>query len=322
MALAGRGSGGARRGEGAHRDGTAVAGSSLLGLLQESGSKGATGRRLSRRAREARLAPGAGIGGVRKLGIQYRSTLDLRIRGGRPLPAAGSGAAPSPDGAVHLRSARPSSALVRVPAGRLEWVERGSRGEEAAARQFLSSAGRSPRRAAGLGGGFGSRTQVGVRTLAGRGPALQLTTPGNVPARAGSGCAARSLTRPASALLAGKSLKTLMSKGILQVHPPICDCPGCRISSPVVREKWGLPGLWNLCVCCGIGGITSGLPLCRREPPPPGQIGGGNLGHLEPTLSPREPWSCFSRSPPPWSHGSWGLCPVAMLGCHHVVQPR
>ena len=35
----------------------------------------------------------------------------------------------------------------------------------------------------------------------------------------------------------GKSLKTLMSKGILQVHPPICDCPGCRISSPVVRTK-------------------------------------------------------------------------------------
>lgn len=39
-----------------------------------------------------------------------------------------------------------------------------------------------------------------------------------------------------SAFLAGKSLKTLMSKGILQVHPPICDCPGCRISSPVVRR--------------------------------------------------------------------------------------
>lgn len=38
-------------------------------------------------------------------------------------------------------------------------------------------------------------------------------------------------------LLAGKSLKTLMSKGILQVHPPICDCPGCRISSPVVRHE-------------------------------------------------------------------------------------
>lgn len=35
-------------------------------------------------------------------------------------------------------------------------------------------------------------------------------------------------------VFAGKSLKTLMSKGILQVHPPICDCPGCRISSPVV----------------------------------------------------------------------------------------
>ena len=45
-------------------------------------------------------------------------------------------------------------------------------------------------------------------------------------------------------LLAGKSLKTLMSKGILQVHPPICDCPGCRISSPVVRHgiSWSLLG--------------------------------------------------------------------------------
>ncbi|XP_066419974.1 sterile alpha motif domain-containing protein 11 isoform X1 [Molothrus aeneus] len=43
----------------------------------------------------------------------------------------------------------------------------------------------------------------------------------------------------------GKSLKTLMSKGILQVHPPICDCPGCRISSPVNRgrlaEKRSIP---------------------------------------------------------------------------------
>uniref|UniRef100_A0A672KED0 Sterile alpha motif domain containing 11 n=1 Tax=Sinocyclocheilus grahami TaxID=75366 RepID=A0A672KED0_SINGR len=36
-----------------------------------------------------------------------------------------------------------------------------------------------------------------------------------------------------------------MSKGILQVHPPICDCPGCRISSPVNRgrlaEKRAIP---------------------------------------------------------------------------------
>ncbi|NWS00711.1 SAM11 protein, partial [Motacilla alba] len=36
-----------------------------------------------------------------------------------------------------------------------------------------------------------------------------------------------------------------MSKGILQVHPPICDCPGCRISSPVNRgrlaEKRSIP---------------------------------------------------------------------------------
>lgn len=38
----------------------------------------------------------------------------------------------------------------------------------------------------------------------------------------------------------GKSLKTLMSKGILQVHPPICDCPGCRISSPVVSVQFSL----------------------------------------------------------------------------------
>jgi len=31
-----------------------------------------------------------------------------------------------------------------------------------------------------------------------------------------------------------------MSKGILQVHPPICDCPGCRISSPVVSLQFNL----------------------------------------------------------------------------------
>ncbi|XP_058710955.1 sterile alpha motif domain-containing protein 11 isoform X5 [Poecile atricapillus] len=43
--------------------------------------------------------------------------------------------------------------------------------------------------------------------------------------------------RGAEERLGGKSLKTLMSKGILQVHPPICDCPGCRISSPVNRGR-------------------------------------------------------------------------------------
>ncbi|XP_043387463.1 sterile alpha motif domain-containing protein 11 isoform X8 [Chelonia mydas] len=41
----------------------------------------------------------------------------------------------------------------------------------------------------------------------------------------------------------GKSLKTLMSKGILQVHPPICDCPGCRISSPVDTHPLGFKHL-------------------------------------------------------------------------------
>lgn len=83
-----------------------------------------------------------------------------------------------------------------------------------------------------------------------------------------------SLTGPASALLTGKSLKTLMSKGILQVHPPICDCPGCRISSPVVRcgRKIGALGVFLLprgaCVCSlGSRALTSTLPVCRSEPP-------------------------------------------------------
>ena len=33
---------------------------------------------------------------------------------------------------------------------------------------------------------------------------------------------------------AGKSMKLLLTKGILSTHPPICDCEGCRMSSPVV----------------------------------------------------------------------------------------
>ena len=32
----------------------------------------------------------------------------------------------------------------------------------------------------------------------------------------------------------GKSMKLLLSKGILTVHSAVCDCEGCRISSPVV----------------------------------------------------------------------------------------
>ena len=31
----------------------------------------------------------------------------------------------------------------------------------------------------------------------------------------------------------GKSMKLLLTKGILTTHPPICDCDGCRISSPI-----------------------------------------------------------------------------------------
>ena len=35
---------------------------------------------------------------------------------------------------------------------------------------------------------------------------------------------------------AGKSMKLLLTKGILSTHPPICDCEGCRMSSPVVSS--------------------------------------------------------------------------------------
>lgn len=34
----------------------------------------------------------------------------------------------------------------------------------------------------------------------------------------------------------GKSLKSLIARGLIKVHPPICDCLGCRISSPVVSK--------------------------------------------------------------------------------------
>lgn len=36
----------------------------------------------------------------------------------------------------------------------------------------------------------------------------------------------------------GKSLKSLIAQGFLKVHPPICDCPGCRVSSPVVSDEY------------------------------------------------------------------------------------
>ena len=36
---------------------------------------------------------------------------------------------------------------------------------------------------------------------------------------------------------AGKSMKLLLTKGILSTHPPICDCEGCRMSSPVVSTS-------------------------------------------------------------------------------------
>ena len=35
----------------------------------------------------------------------------------------------------------------------------------------------------------------------------------------------------------GKSMKLLLTKGILNTHPPICDCDGCRISSPIPQVQ-------------------------------------------------------------------------------------
>ncbi|XP_018865020.2 sterile alpha motif domain-containing protein 11 isoform X3 [Gorilla gorilla gorilla] len=76
----------------------------------------------------------------------------------------------------------------------------------------------------------------------------------------------------------GKSLKTLMSKGILQVHPPICDCPGCRISSPVNRGRLAdkrtvaLPAARNLkkertpSFSASDGDSDGSGPTCGRQP--------------------------------------------------------
>nr|XP_002737526.1 PREDICTED: polycomb protein Scm-like [Saccoglossus kowalevskii] len=35
----------------------------------------------------------------------------------------------------------------------------------------------------------------------------------------------------------GKCLKTLMNRGLIQTHPPICDCAACRVSTPVNRGR-------------------------------------------------------------------------------------
>ena len=35
----------------------------------------------------------------------------------------------------------------------------------------------------------------------------------------------------------GKSMKLLLTKGILTTHPPICDCDGCRITSPLPQVQ-------------------------------------------------------------------------------------
>ncbi|XP_006885916.1 PREDICTED: sterile alpha motif domain-containing protein 11 [Elephantulus edwardii] len=69
-----------------------------------------------------------------------------------------------------------------------------------------------------------------------------------------------------------------MSKGILQVHPPICDCPGCRISSPVNRGRLAdkrtiaLPPARVLkqepapAFLTSDGSSDGSSPACRRRP--------------------------------------------------------
>uniref|UniRef100_A0A2I2ZAH5 Sterile alpha motif domain containing 11 n=1 Tax=Gorilla gorilla gorilla TaxID=9595 RepID=A0A2I2ZAH5_GORGO len=69
-----------------------------------------------------------------------------------------------------------------------------------------------------------------------------------------------------------------MSKGILQVHPPICDCPGCRISSPVNRGRLAdkrtvaLPAARNLkkertpSFSASDGDSDGSGPTCGRQP--------------------------------------------------------
>uniref|UniRef100_A0A8C6EYH7 Uncharacterized protein n=1 Tax=Marmota marmota marmota TaxID=9994 RepID=A0A8C6EYH7_MARMA len=69
-----------------------------------------------------------------------------------------------------------------------------------------------------------------------------------------------------------------MSKGILQVHPPICDCPGCRISSPVNRGRLAdkrtvalpparsLKKERNASFSASDGDSDGGGPACGRQP--------------------------------------------------------
>ncbi|KAL3185631.1 hypothetical protein MRX96_028539 [Rhipicephalus microplus] len=49
----------------------------------------------------------------------------------------------------------------------------------------------------------------------------------------------------------GKSMKLLLAKGVLSVHPPVCDCSGCRIGSPLVSVNYPTTRCGaTVCVCC------------------------------------------------------------------------
>uniref|UniRef100_T1IP71 SAND domain-containing protein n=1 Tax=Strigamia maritima TaxID=126957 RepID=T1IP71_STRMM len=59
----------------------------------------------------------------------------------------------------------------------------------------------------------------------------------------------------------GKSMKLLLSKGILAVHPPICDCDGCRISSPVSASKVKCTGLGQAKLFSSVATTPSSLAI-------------------------------------------------------------
>lgn len=85
--------------------------------------------------------------------------------------------------------------------------------------------------------------------MAGGNPALPLAAPEACPRARPCLCPARSLTGPASALLAGKSLKTLMSKGSCRC---ILDLRLSRLSNilpsgEMWEKTWGFRVLFLLC---------------------------------------------------------------------------
>ncbi|XP_027803531.2 sterile alpha motif domain-containing protein 11 isoform X5 [Marmota flaviventris] len=156
--------------------------------------------------------------------------------------------------------------------------------DRAAAHQFPSSTFHCPAtvRAGPAKRGWGRRRGARAErkppsTRGGPRPGFEFQSPADplLVCEGGAGSRLRSWTTVG---LEGKSLKTLMSKGILQVHPPICDCPGCRISSPVNRGRLAdkrtvaLPPARSLkkernpSFSASDGDSDGGGPACGRQP--------------------------------------------------------